>query len=706
MTRRWLLRTLALAYLFWTSAVVVPHVLDLSPAWRAFGAGLVLPGAGLLYAIPAPHHPQSTMHVAGHAVFVGLEVAAVLWALRRFRPAVGTATVVSILLLCIGLLAAPYTVVVVGHVVAFVSVLAACAWAYMFRLVGWADFVTLPAVVVSSAVAGAALTTGHGSQSERLSWIPWIALVAVLILSAALLIRAQLVHRAGLAVGSDRHRHLEGLTTPVGARTAPVALDRSSGESTVTEASQDELRLLRHLLRVAQQPVDNWESYDKELALPLGKYRYQINALGWALSTFGYAHTPSYSGALLDAQVALIDRLQDRRVWGYWYWQNLLGNLDFIQRRADPIDVPQNIMFTGYLNLQLGMFRHATGDSRYDERESLLFEWSREKRYTFDHPRLNAIVARNFGEELCLWPCEPAPFGRRRKRGFVFPYCNAVAAAGLGVADTVRGTRTALDVAPRLEDALAREFTLSTGDLMGFVVAGAGVSARGIMTGTATTAGIAAFLAPLSPDLAWRSWHNLRREWLETGAFQNPGSVGRENPDWGTAQKTNANALVGAMMLARECGEREWHERLWSAALEQLSFQEDDRSPGVWSFGSGSVHSNGMLGFAGFSQDPLLTDMMTKGRRPEWTEGPRLVEVPTPDVLVAKAVSDGSGLDVVTYPGREPGRFRMRIDRLRPGQRYVAHGAVSTDVEADSSGELTVEVDLSGRHSFNLRPVP
>lgn len=639
-----------------------------------------------------------------HAAVIIIEVASAAWALRRFRAVTVLGAALAAAAVLAGSATVPSAVVVAGHVAAFLGVIIACGWAFSLRLIARADFVTLPAIVVASAAVSAGLVTEHGDMPGPMPWIPWAALGSALGFSIIMLVREQLRHRAALEVGRDRLLYLEELRAVARpARSDIVPLRNIGGVPEVTEASPDELRLLRYLMSVALQPIDKWDSYDRELPGPLGKYRYQVNALAWGLATFGYAHTPSFSGALLDAQVALIERLQHKTAWGYWYWQNLLGNLDLAKRRADPIDVPQNIMFSGYLNLQLGMFHQATGDRRFDEEGSIVFDWSSRQRFAYDHRRINHIVVRNFGQDLCLWPCEPMPLGLGRKRGFVFPYCNAVAAAGLGVMDGLAGTQHASEIAARLEDELYREFATAKGDLVAFMVSGVGLSAR-VLGGPTTTAGIAALLAPLRPDLAWRSWEILRRDWLDSGLYRKANSAGGENPDWGTGAKTNAEPLAAAMLLARECGEDDWHAELWRTALDQMRFAEDADQPGVWTFAEASVHANGMLGFGGFGRGHVLTDMMTRRRPEEWTNGPRLAELPHPTALVAKAVTDGSALDLVLRPGLSDNRVALRVDQLRPHQRYVVAGTVEHEVVADEMGQARLTVDLDGRTALGLRP--
>ncbi|MEE6175845.1 linalool dehydratase/isomerase domain-containing protein [Mycobacterium sp. 050134] len=696
----WLARSAVTLVVFWSAATVLPRALCLSGPWRAFGTGLVVPGAGLLYAIPAMHHDMSVSMIVGHAALIVTEFATAAWILRTHGWPIAVLAVVLTGVVIAGCFRTPYAIVVFGHIVAFLGVLVACGWAIGLRLIARADSVTPVAVVVGAAAAGAALTAAHRQHPGPMAWTPWAALGTALAVMAALTARSAFARRSSRRLARERVAHLDRRRAETsGTRTGVAALDPSSAAAQVTEATIDELRLLRYLVGVATQPADRWEHFDDEASGPLQQYRYQVNALGWALAAFNYSHTPSYTGVLTAAQVALVDRLQRKAVWGYWYWQNLLGNWDFRRRRADPIDVPQNIMFTGYLNLQLAMFRQATGDPRFDRPGALTFDWSPRQKFTYDHQRINAIAIRNFGQDLCLWPCEPI-LSPGRRRGYVFPYCNAVTTAGIAIMDTVNGSRSAQAIARDVARTLQREFTWAANDLAAFIVSGLGLSVRRVMSGTGSTAGVAAFIAPLCPDLGWRAWEILKREWLETGGFRQPDSAGREMPDWSTGARTNAETLAAAMHLARVVGDRHWHRELWSAATEQLHFTTDRE--GIGRFAAASVHANGMLGLGAMGRG--FGDMLTRRRPSTWQQGPRLIEAPHPEVLVAKAVSDGSGLDLVLYPGGTDRRVGLRLDRLQPGRRYVAHGATEPVLTAGASGLGQLTVDLRGRTSVEVRP--
>ncbi len=63
--------------------------------------------------------------------------------------------------------------------------------------------------------------------------------------------------------------------------------------------------------------------------------------------------------------------------------------------------------------------------------------------------------------------------------------------------------------------------------------------------------------------------------------------------------------------------------------------------------------------------------MSTQGPPPNVRNGPILEEASFPEVLVAKAYSqDGASLDLVLYPGKDAGVFRLGFKNLRPGEQY------------------------------------
>jgi hypothetical protein len=71
-------------------------------------------------------------------------------------------------------------------------------------------------------------------------------------------------------------------------------------------------------------------------------------------------------------------------------------------------------------------------------------------------------------------------------------------------------------------------------------------------------------------------------------------------------------------------------------------------------------------------------------------------------LFVARAHSQGDDLDLVLYPGAQPGPRTLRIERLRPGARYTMAGAREGILGADESGAASVEIDLRGRTPLRI----
>jgi hypothetical protein len=113
--------------------------------------------------------------------------------------------------------------------------------------------------------------------------------------------------------------------------------------------------------------------------------------------------------------------------------------------------------------------------------------------------------------------------------------------------------------------------------------------------------------------------------------------------------------------------------------------------------------ANAQLALAQLNRCDGWLQMLRSPRPHAWDHGPRLADVAYPAVLVAKAVAHHDRLDLVLYPGDGPGRHFLHLDRLQPGARYRADGAVSAGVTADAAGRATVAVDLEKRFELTVR---
>jgi hypothetical protein len=84
--------------------------------------------------------------------------------------------------------------------------------------------------------------------------------------------------------------------------------------------------------------------------------------------------------------------------------------------------------------------------------------------------------------------------------------------------------------------------------------------------------------------------------------------------------------------------------------------------------------------------------------------GPILDEAAYPDVLVARATSDGEDLHLVLRPGRESSTEVLQLARLQPARRYRVTGATVDTLVADPEGRAEVSVVLHGRSEVRVQP--
>jgi hypothetical protein len=201
------------------------------------------------------------------------------------------------------------------------------------------------------------------------------------------------------------------------------------------------------------------------------------------------------------------------------------------------------------------------------------------------------------------------------------------------------------------------------------------------------------------PDIAHRTWWLVKQMLDETGAL--PVSTSNRLDPGNYHLGTQAYGRVLTMLTARELGDEE------TAARIQRTLDERERTVeanGASKYANASTFTNVYSNLARFSRYSAMRDLLRFGVPEAWKSGPVLAEVAYPDVLVAKAVTDGSGLELVLRPGNGPVRATLRIERLRPGATYAVTGAPVPSIVATVTGTADVEVDLAGRLEVSLSP--
>lgn len=557
-----------------------------------------------------------------------------------------------------------------GHpvlaVVAFVAVLVSVTmWWSMGPTV-------LPPLVWLATAALSAPATGDGSDATR---------IVVLAAGPAVIVLLALVHRirhaghvrAGAKINAKLRETEFVITGPPGIDTRlPVA-----------ESSADDLARLRYALDLALQPLDSFEGFTRIDQFREAATRYQLNALSYCLSMSQFTRTPAFSGYLAEAQRNAITKMLDRRVWGYWALENAWGNLDFDR---DPVGCDENIMLTGFHGLMVGMYE-SLNDDTFSRPGALTYRWNERVGYANDFGTLAASVHRNMsGSAFTLFPCEP---------NWIYTVCNTFGMSTMISHDRLHGTGYFAELEPRLRQAYETEFLRPDGRIIGVRSRHLGLSWN-LWAGPSIQLTTAFWMHAALPEIAQRTWWLLRESALE----KRPDKVhiartvsARLDPGNYTLGRDTYGQIV-TVMAARELGDEEWAQAAQRTLDEREELAESD---GVRRYAKASGLANLYANLGRFGRHSALRDLVVHGAPDAWRAGPVLANAAYPDVLVAKAVTDGTALDLVLRPGAGPTRTSLHLARLVPGRTYTVTGALTDTVVADPQGRATIGVDLGDR---------
>ncbi len=457
------------------------------------------------------------------------------------------------------------------------------------------------------------------------------------------------------------------------------------------ELTRDEIAGVRYALDRALQPLGQINGYDKVDQFQTSALRYQINFLGYMLGMLQCNYAPSFHGYLSQAQRNLIELYLQRQIWGYWVYESAWGHLNLTN--PDPAG-KDNIMLTGWFGIQLGMYTSNTGDRRYAEPGSLPFRLSRHRTFHHDIHSIEQSVLRNFlDSEFCLYPCEP---------NWVYPICNHYGMTSLAIYDRLFKTSYVPATLDRWLHSLDTEFTDNSGSVIGL---------RSALTGIrfpfpAGEAGFALFENCFAPERAQRMWAIARTELKyiikdDANGAKRVRLDGR-GFDFGNYKPGFGGAYAMIMDSAREFGDSEIADAA-ERALDQDCGRSDEG--GVLRYAKMSNLSNITAARARFHRRDDFRRTIMEGPPEAALRGPILAEARYPQVLVARAFSNGEDLAMVLYPGGTPGAQDIRIERLRPGAKYLMRNGAEHPFAADNTGAASLSIELHDRTPVHIVPV-
>lgn len=565
-----------------------------------------------------------------------------------------------------------------GHVAMFVAtVIAFVAGMLAWILTGN----NIAPVAVWLGVAALAPLMGHDQMWEGASYVvPGLPIL----LGLWWWQHRRIVLKEGIVKQTKLNAHLAntegGVATP---------LDSVTGLPVVEELSEEDLKQMRFLLDRALQPVSDMNGFDIIDQFQTASIRYQICNMSYALSLANYVRMPAMRAYLTQAQQNLIEKMKEPKIWSYWGLENMWGNL---RLDADPMapNTTDNIMYSGWYAGAIAMYQSTTGDRRYNLPNAITLTSKKGKQYNYDYPQMVDILYKHHSNhEFCLFPCEP---------NWIYPMCNNYGSAAIKIEDRLNGTSRWDSIKERYHHMLDSEFTQVDGSID--VVRSTRIGFAAPVNGHSAQMYTSIFLHPVAPEIARRTWEIAKHQLLAVDDIQDA-LVKLDNFDGGNYKKANVACSTLAAM-AKEMGDQEMTELLLD---EHTKYNPATVKGGVISRKSCSTTAQLVECMARVGRTNGFKDLVEQGMPEAWLKGPILEEMNYPEILVAKAVSNGDDLDAVFYPGNGAGIYNIGLAQLKPNSRYQCAGASNDEVKADSEGRVRLTVKVDGRTPFSLTPL-
>ncbi len=311
----------------------------------------------------------------------------------------------------------------------------------------------------------------------------------------------------------------------------------------------------------AQQNKEAFEGFNQIEQYQTSALRYQITFMGYAL-----ALVSAFKGeAEKDTQQKLIEKQFQPQVWEYWQRENLWGNF---QKNANPL-TQQNIMYSGFLALQIELFHKSAKAAHFDQQGSIVLEGAR-KRFCSSQPELVEGLAQQYrNSRFGLLCCEP---------NWIYPICNIITACALQSFDRRHGTDYWAPIAPRFFERLESDFVMKNGSFLTARSERLGIAVPPLAS-TTTEAFACMFLNAIDIRSAHEHWALTREKILARPLYRSltPLDIGNYRPGF-------ASSLAVLAAAAAEMGDDEVLVQMLEA-LEQRhpkeQLQDVEFRPGV-----------------------------------------------------------------------------------------------------------------------------
>ncbi|MDQ1923521.1 linalool dehydratase/isomerase domain-containing protein [Massilia pseudoviolaceinigra] len=554
----------------------------------------------------------------------------------------------------------------IGHLLAALAGVAAFGFSLMIWF-GTGNILAPPLVWLGLAIGAA--TMRHGALRE--------STVGMVFAGLALAMSATAVAMAAWFALGRRQRRLDNAYLASQTGRLGLIFDAGIAPARAAEMSLEHLQRLRFALDRALQALDQFNGFEKIDQFQTAATRYQLNFLAYGVALTQARFTPAFRGYMHDAQIALLDKQAQHQVWSYWKLENLWGNL-----RADPDPVArENIMYTGFVALQMALFGASTGRRDFSETGRFTLTHPSGKRYAHDAASLVGRLEHEYSTSpYYLIACEP---------NWVYPLCNTIGASAIMAFDAQHQEQRWAARAQDFRHHLEAEFLDGFGRYVPCKSARTGLALPAI-GGVMPLAMPCFFLNVIAPDLARRQWLLLRRQ-----LFDRSGALRRRAfwpIDTGNYGFSRASAYCATALAAAELGD----SAVYSACLDAL----EKECPSVFKDGvihrrKASVWAHGVELMARAGARDGFRDVIVA---PKPVTGPQLDSLAYPAILVASAHADHNALRAVLYAD---GVHAIGLRGLQANAHYLANGIPIT---ANATGQARFDLALNGRTSLHVQP--
>jgi hypothetical protein len=532
----------------------------------------------------------------------------------------------------------------------------------------------------------AGILGGLLSNTQTPSWAPVLSVAAACTIWTYWAVRVQKqLHFFRIS----RERRLKTIDAMIG---KIEGLGASNQEKAERELSREAVEASRYLFDLCLEG-QGYDNFDKHFFPSLAAYRYQLSYVGYALMTLQCKYTPNFHGYLNKAQRFLIDGFTRYETCGYWKWECLLG---YWKWNPDPV-VRGNVMLTGWAAALIAGYEANTGDQHYENPNSLRFMpfKNREKTYNYELKSvIEFFVNQINAESTTLIPCEPH---------MQFPICNSYAIAAILAYDRYHRSNYSEKIYEKYIRALSEEFCDPNGDvaIRRHMLTGLRFIPKTALTGSSFgNISVAQPCHPVYPGLAKRCYAIVRDEVLE---IKEGVAYMKEKPwekvvDMGTHVFSPGLLISLLELTALEFGDYEMANALVAAEKKYLTMSKKR-----FKYKDVSVCGMANLAAARWNRKNDWYDTILKGPPPTAYTGPLLDSCAYPDVLVAKACSNGENLELVLYNGTENQKADIIITRLKKDTKYCIK-ETGTEFISDSSGKAVLSCTINGRTALTVVP--